>query len=179
MKIYIRAKYPFLVYMLGFFLGILYLNLAASEYILTNGIWGEWFRSCYLDYDLRSFDYLWYIVKVRVLPAGVLAVLGGTKLRKISAYLFIGWIGMSCGLIMTLAVMTLGIKGIILCIVCMLPHYLCYVPAYVMLLIYLLHFPESVWNITKWSSFLLFMTMGIALECIVNPVLLKAFFRIM
>lgn len=55
--------------------------------------------------------------------------------------------------------------------------FLCYIPAYAMLLLYLFRYPVSEWNSTKTLSFVVFLTMGIALECLVNPVLLKMFLR--
>ena len=148
MKIQRRQRYPILIYMLGFFLGIIYLNVASTRYVVDVGIWSEWFRRQYLGYDLKSFDYMWYVAQIRLLPAGGLAILGGTKFRKM-----------------------------ILCVISMLPHFLCYIPAYAMLLLYLFRYPVSEWNSTKTLSFVLFLTMGIALECLVNPVLLKMFLR--
>lgn len=177
MKIHNRQKYPFLVYMLGFFLGIIYLNIASGKYIVDAGIWGEWFKNQYLNYDLKSLDYMWYVAQIRCLPIGGLVILSGTKFRKLAAYLFFLWIGLASGVTLTSAVLALGVKGIILCIVCMFPHFLCYIPACIMLLVYLLRYPESVWNLTKTISFLLFLGMGIALECMVNPVLLKMFLK--
>ena len=92
MKIQRRQRYPILIYMLGFFLGIIYLNVASTRYVVDVGIWSEWFRSQYLGYDLKSFDYMWYVAQIRLLPAGGLAILGGTKFRKIAAYLFLSFI---------------------------------------------------------------------------------------
>ena len=148
MKIQRRQRYPILIYMLGFFLGIIYLNVASTRYVVDVGIWSEWFRSQYLGYDLKSFDYL-----------------------------FLLWAGLASGMILTSALLMLGVKGLILCVISMLPHFLCYIPAYAMLLLYLFRYPVSEWNSTKTLSFVLFLTMGIALECLVNPVLLKMFLR--
>ena len=71
------------------------MNVASTRYVVDVGIWSEWFRSQYLGYDLKSFDYMWYVAQIRLLPAGGLAILGGTKFRKIAAYLFLfmGWTG--------------------------------------------------------------------------------------
>ena len=99
-----------------------------------------------------------------------LAILGGTKSRKIAAYLFLLWAGLASGMILTSALLMLGVKGLILCVISMLPHFLCYIPAYAMLLLYLFRYPVSEWNSTKTLSFVLFLTMGIALECIVENV---------
>lgn len=139
--------------MLGFFLGIIYLNVASTRYVVDVGIWSEWFRSQYLGYDLKSFDYMWYVAQIRLLPAGGLAILGGTKFRKIAAYLFLLWAGLASGMILTSALLMLGVKGLILCVISMLPHFLCYIPAYAMLLLYLFRYPVSEWNSTKTLSF--------------------------
>ncbi len=137
MKIQRRQRYPILIYMLGFFLGIIYLNVASTRYVVDVGIWSEWFRSQYLGYDLKSFDYMWYIAQIRLLPAVGLAILGGTKFRRIAAYLFLLWAGLASGMILTSALLMLGVKGLILCVISMFPHFLCYIPAYAMLLLYL------------------------------------------
>lgn len=177
MKIRGKEKYPILTYMLGFFVGILYLNRASGVYLMDAGIWGEWFRSQYLTYDLKVIDYMWYVAEVRILPAGILALLGRTKLRKVGVYLFLCWMGFASGAIFTSAVLALAVKGLILCIVSIFPHFLCYVPAYTILLVHLLHFSERGWSFTKTISFLLLLMMGIAMECLVNPVLLKIFLK--
>lgn len=123
MKIQRRQRYPILIYMLGFFLGIIYLNVASTRYVVDVGIWSEWFRRQYLGYDLKSFDYMWYVAQIRLLPAGGLAILGGTKFRKIAAYLFLLWAGLASGMILTSALLMLGVKGLILCVISMLPHF--------------------------------------------------------
>ena len=99
------------------------------------------------------------------------------RVKKIAAYLFLLWAGLASGMILTSALLMLGVKGLILCVISMLPHFLCYIPAYAMLLLYLFRYPVSEWNSTKTLSFVLFLTMGIVLECLVNPVLLKMFLR--
>ena len=85
MKIQRRQRYPILIYMLGFFLGIIYLNVASTRSVVDVGICSEWFRSQYLGYDLKSCDYMWYVAQIRLLPAVGLAILGGTKFRRIAA----------------------------------------------------------------------------------------------
>ena len=81
------------------------------------------FRSQYLGYDLKSFDYMWYVAQIRLLPAGGLAILGGTKFRRIAAYLFLLWAGLASGMILTSALLMLGVKGLILCVISMFPHF--------------------------------------------------------
>ena len=48
---------------------------------------------------------MWYVAQIRLLPAGGLAILGGTKFRKIAAYLFLLWAGLASGMILTSALL--------------------------------------------------------------------------
>lgn len=177
MKIQRRQRYPILIYMLGFFSWNHIFECCFDQVCCRCGDLERVVQKPVSWLCLKSFDYMWYVAQIRLLPAGGLAILGGTKFRKIAAYLFLLWAGLASGMILTSALLMLGVKGLILCVISMLPHFLCYIPAYAMLLLYLFRYPVSEWNSTKTLSFVLFLTMGIALECLVNPVLLKMFLR--
>ena len=45
------------------------------------------------------------------------------------------------------------------------------------LLWYFFSYPESRWNLSKTVSFLLFIAVGILLECYVNPVIMQMFLK--
>lgn len=177
MKIRESKRFFILFYMLGFFAGIIYVNVMAGEYIIDTGIWGEFFREQYLQTDIEVGEFLWYVTYIRVWPVICLAVLGGTKLRKAGVWGFVLWTGFSSGLVLTSAVMKLGVKGIILCLISMTPHFLCYIAGYLMLLWFLVEYPGSRWNLTKTVCFVLLIAMGILLECYVNPVIMKMFLK--
>ena len=86
-----------------------------------------------------------------------------------SAGLFIIWTGFSFGLIITAAVLKLKLIGIIFCLASILPHFICYIGGYLMLLLYNMLYPESRWNGTKTFSFIIFLLLGIISECYINP----------
>ena len=177
MKIQENKRWFVLFYMTGFFVGILYANIISRDYIASTGIFNDYFLEQYTQVDIDTVDFLWYVVYVRALPVIFLIAFGCSRFRKAAALAFILWTGFSSGVILTTAVMKLGVKGIILCLICVTPQFLCYVAAYLMLLWFLFVYPKTRWNLTKTVSFLLLMAVGILLECYVNPVIMKLFIR--
>lgn len=166
-----------LVYMAGFLAGILYANLISGDYILNAGILDDFFLEGYIKTDIDMSGYLWYVAYTRLIPVVILAAAGSTKFKKGAVIGFLLWTGFSCGIILAAAVMKMGIKGILLCLLSLFPQCLCYVTAYVMLLWFLYFYPKVRWNISKTICFLLFLLTGIMLECYVNPVVMKIFLQ--
>ena len=157
MRIRENKKHFILFYMLGFFIGIVYANLMSKDYITSMGIFNEFFLSQYMQADVDVAEYIWYVVRIRVAPVAVICALGCTRLRKLVVVLFLLWTGFSSGMIMTSSVLKMGVKGI--------------------LLWYFFSYPESRWNLSKTVSFLLFIAVGILLECYVNPVIMQMFLK--
>lgn len=177
MRIRENKKFFVLFCMLGFLIGIFYANIVSKDYITSMGIFNEFFLNQYIQTEINMGEFAWYVVRVRLMPVILLFALGCTKLRKGIVILFLLWTGFSCGMIMTSAIMKMGIKGIVLCLLALTPQFIFYTAGYVVLLWYLFLYPEAKWNITKTICFLLLMALGIVLECYVNPVLMKIFLK--
>ena len=177
MRIQENGKHFALYYMLGFCAGILYANLFAKDYIISMGILSEYFLNQYSADDIRIAEYLWYVARIRLTPVFILGALGCTKRKKGAAAAFILWTGFSSGLLFTSAVIKMGVKGIILCLIALVPQFLFYIAGYLALLWYLYTYPQIRWNLTKTVIFLLLMAVGILLECYVNPVIMQMFIR--
>ncbi len=177
MRIRENKKHFALYCMLGFFGGILYANLLSKDYITSMGILNEYFLNQYSAEDIRIAEYLWYVARLRLVPVLALGILGGTRIRKEIAAIFLIWTGFCAGLLFTSAVMKMGVKGIILCLIALIPQFVFYVAAYFALLWYLYTYPETRWNLSKTVVCLLLITVGILLECYVNPVLMQMFVR--
>ena len=176
-KIRENKKHFVLFYMAGFFIGVLYANLMSRDYITSIGILDNFFLEQYAQVEINTAEFMWYVAYIRFLPAVLLFALGCTRIRKGIALAYISWTGFSCGMILVAAVMKMGVKGIILCLISLVPHMLCYVAAYLMLLWFLYAYPGIRWNMSKTVCFLLFMLVGIILECYVNPVIMKMFLK--
>lgn len=177
MRIRENKRFLVLFCMLGFFVGIVYANLISEDYVAGMGIFSDFFLEQYIQTEVDAAEYLWYVSRVRMVPALLLCALGCTKFRKAVASGFLLWTGFSAGMIMTSAVLKMGMKGIILCIVALLPHFIFYVAGYMILLWYLFTYPESKWNLSKTVSVLLFTAVGIIMECYVNPVIMQMFLK--
>ena len=156
MKMFRTGKQLLAFFMPGFLLGIIYVNFIAKKYMSETVIF-------------------WYLLRLRVLPLLVLGGLSMTKARRISAALFLVWTGITGGILISDAALNMGIRGSILCVVALLPQFLLYVPAYLVILMYCWMAPGSRWNRQKTVFVVLTMSAGILLELYVNPVLLKIF----
>ncbi len=177
MRIQENGKHFVLCYMLGFCAGILYANLVVKDYIISMGILSEYFLNEYSADDIQTAEYLWYVARIRMTPVLILGALGCTKLRKGIVAAFVLWTGFSSGLLFTSAVIKMGVKGIILCLIALIPQFLFYAAGYLALLWYLYTYPQVRWNLTKTVIFLLLMAVGILLECYVNPVIMQMFIQ--
>ena len=120
-------------------------------------------------------EYLWYLLRIRCVPFFMLSGLALTKLKKVSAGLFLGWTGISVGVLVSLAASNLGMKGCLLCLIGVSPQFLFYIPAYFMILKYCYESEDGRWNRQKTIFVGLMMSLGIITELYVNPVLVKLF----
>ena len=168
-----QSRVVILIYMIGFLLGIVYVNIASGEYITSMGIFNRNFAEQFQKADLEGVQYLGYLLRLRVLPAVILAVIGTTRFRRIGSTIFLVWTGMLCGVYFTCAVMNRGVGGVLLCVAGLLPHMVCYLFAYGILLMTIFFYPKKHWNYEKTIAFCLAICMGIALEYKANPILVK------
>lgn len=175
MKIRENRKYLILFCMLGFMAGIVYANLMSKDYITSMGIFNELFLNQYSQTEIDVTEYIWYVARIRLAPVILIAALGCTRLRKSVVAAALLWTGFSGGMLMTSAVLKMGLKGLILCLVALTPHFVFYIVGYIILLWYLFTYPEGKWNLSKTVSLVLFVAVGILLECYVNPVLMQMF----
>lgn len=168
-----QSRVVILIYMIGFLLGIVYMNMSAGEYISSMGIFNRNFAEQFRKADIKGVQYLGYLVRLRVLPAIILALIGTTRFRRIGSTVFLVWTGILCGVYFTCAVMNHGVSGVLFCVVGLLPHMACYLFAYGILFMTIFFYPKKQWNYEKTIAFCLAICMGIALEYKANPILVK------
>ncbi len=178
MKALHSRKQMLAFFMPGFLLGILYMNLTAQNTFTNPGIFSESFLRQYEAAEVAAGIYLMYLIRVRVFPFLMLVGLSFTRVRKFSAGAFLVWTGFSCGLLLSMAVMEMGIKGILFCVIGVLPQFLLYIPSYMVVLWYCWIYPQNRWNREKTVFVVAAMLAGILLEAYVNPVLVKGALRL-
>ena len=168
MKNYTRLMV--LIYMAGFFCGILYTNLVSKDYVASLGIFSDYFLNQYIQTDLAGSSYIWYLIKVRVAPILGVLLLGATRIRKPAVVAFLIWTGFLFGMGFTSATLQLGVKGIALCVAAFFPQGVFYVAGYAILLIGLYYYPKINWNFQKTIAVFLAICIGVAIECYMSPV---------
>ena len=77
-----QSRVVILIYMIGFLLGIVYMNMSAGEYISSMGIFNRNFAEQFQKTDIKGVQYLGYLVRLRVLPAIILALIGNDTLSQ-------------------------------------------------------------------------------------------------
>ncbi len=179
MKVLHTKKRMFAFFMPGFLAGILYVNLTAGQYMADSSIFSEYFLEQYASVEVTAGEYMFYLIGVRMLPFLVVTGLLFTGIRKGIAMLILVWTGFSGGMLLAMAAFGMGVKGILLCVVGMFPHFLFYIPAYIVLLWYAMTYPQNRWNQQKTVFIILTMIIGIVLEGYVSPTLMKAFLEIL
>lgn len=179
MRIFHSKKQLAAFFMPGFVLGIIYMNFIADKYMAEPGIFNEYFLNQFQTVYIDAKEYIWYLLKVRVLPIVILYALSNTRASKLSAVLYVLWTGITGGILVTSAVDSLGLKGSFLCMTGLFPQFAFYIPAYMILLWYCYNAPGNSWNRQKTIFVILCMAVGIISELYINPVFVKAFLSVL
>ena len=85
--------------------------------------------------DINCGDLFWYCLRTRALPICYIWIFGLTMFGRLTGHLYVTWFGFSTGALLSIATMRFGAKGILLCIAGVLPQYLIYIPAMLVLLL--------------------------------------------
>lgn len=75
------------------------------------------------------------------------------------------------------AIFRMGMKGVLLFIIGIMPQFIFYILAYVVVIWYFYTYPMSRWNYGKTAFLVCMMLFGILTEIYVNPILMKMFVR--
>ena len=116
MRIFHTKKMMFVLFVLGFLIGILYVNLASGQFAADSGVFSDYFLNQYASVTIHTEEYVIYLMGVRLVPFLIMVGLSFTKMRKFSAYIFLVWTGFSGGMLLSMAAYSMGSRGILLCI---------------------------------------------------------------
>lgn len=172
-------KWMLAFFMPGFLLGILYVNFFARQAVSGSLAFSSYFLKQYAEMNISSGEFFSYLLRVRLFPFLLLVGFAFTRMRKSACFLVLAWTGFSGAVVLTTAALRMGIKGILLCVVGMFPHFLCYVPAYMVVLMICRQYPQNQWNHQKAVFIGAAMFAGMLSEIYISPVCLKAFIQIL
>lgn len=127
----------------------------------------------YISVEIIPEKLMWFVIKERLLLVVGVGVLGFAKKKKLVIYGIIGFLGTISGIMIVSAIISFGMKGLLLYIAGMVPHGICYAFAFLIVLLYWNGYPYQKWNPTKSLFVSMLILVGIILEIYVNPVLLK------
>ena len=181
------------LFLMGFFVGILFLNLG-KEILLEEGGLFDPETLTGLKYMVLDQDTVfYYVLKKRGVFLLLLTVLSSTYLGKIVCRAAVTWFGFAFGMMLAALTVRFGLKGQVLAIVWLFPHFLVYVPATIFFMLWCegLHdtiyrkknLPTDEEKFFAWKAvqFLLFaaaMCFGCMLEGYVGSKLLTGYLRI-
>lgn len=123
MKKFHTGKRILTLFMPGFLFGIIYTNFIARQYVAEPEVFSDYFLQQFLQTRIVAQEFIWYVLKVRAIPFAVLLGLAFTKMRKMTASLFAIWTGISGGILLSIAVTELGIRGSIFCLLGIFPQF--------------------------------------------------------
>ena len=95
-----RKKYQLpMLYLIGFGTGILYANFIAKNYITMTGIFHEYFLNQYTQVKIINEDYLWYLLRWRVMPLALAVCVANLGFRRLTAAGILLWTGFASGIL--------------------------------------------------------------------------------
>ncbi len=155
----------------GFFVGVIYTYIVKPETKIFNIEVLSHVKKIQMD----EKHYLFYISKERIGLLLLIIFLGQVHWKRVYAGILTVIIGMTLGSVMCISFIGMGIKGIFLCTVGMIPHVFCYGLVLYILLDY--WFDEKIgrWRMSKTLGIVLFMCLGIVIEVYVSPFLWRIF----
>ena len=159
--------------MVGFFVGIIYENIIAKREIVGLDLFLKSNLQMYLQTNIVVNSYVWYVVKERLILFAWIFVFSCLKWKKIFVVTLLCLSGFFMGTLVVMAVLQLGIGGILLCIAAMLPQGIFYGVAGYVLLVYWYFYPNQRWNQAKSLFVFLMLGVGIVMEIYTNPIIIK------
>ena len=172
---------------IGFLLGIVVGNFLIPETGGEAGIMSAYFLDKFEYMDIEYSSLFVYILEKRMKIYMILVICGVTAFGCVLAYGYTIWLGVSTGAFMSLCILRMGIMGILVGMVSLLPQYLIYVPLYVFLIWRIRENQEVIGSCAGkrekqklWIKYFVVMFVaalvllaGIFLESNVNPFLMK------
>ncbi len=194
MSMKITGRTQFLFFCIGFCLGVLFVNIGKGIWTESTGFFSE--DTLYrMKYMTVSGDALFsYVLGKRLFIVLVLIIACTTYLGIIACRGIVLWYGMSFGILICTVTMRYGMKGMLLAIVSIFPHYILYVPAMLLLLGWCEELYRSIYRrqgdfdihnkrdmlrkATRLLGILVLIVSGCAAEGYVNSALLIKFLQV-
>lgn len=172
---------------IGFLVGIVVGNFLLPQTGGEAGIMSAYFLNKFEYMKIESASLFTFILEKRMKIYIILVIGGVTSFGCLMAYGYTTWLGVSTGAFMSICILRMGMMGILVSLVSLLPQYLIYVPIYIFLIWRIQENQQLFGNCTGkkekqrvWVKYFIIMLVagvvllaGIFLESNVNPFLMK------
>ncbi|MBQ2801803.1 MAG: stage II sporulation protein M [Lachnospiraceae bacterium] len=172
---------------IGFLVGIVVGNFLIPQTGGEAGIMSAYFLNKFEYMKIESASLFTFILEKRMKIYIILVIGGVTSFGCLMAYGYTTWLGVSTGAFMSICILRMGMMGILVSLVSLLPQYLIYVPIYIFLIWRIQENQQLFGNCTGkkekqrvWVKYFIIMLVagvvllaGIFLESNVNPFLMK------
>ncbi len=130
-----RAERPnwALPFFAGLLAGAAFVYLSPDAFLTEPGFLGKSSLDRVGRIELNEGLFFLYVLKKRIGTLWLTAILSTTFAGIVTTYLFVLWTGVCGGVVAAVAVMRYGVKGLLLLAGSMMPHFICYAPAFLML----------------------------------------------
>ena len=122
------------LFCVGLVVGVFLLNVGKDFFLERTGLFDEYtlYQMKYMTID--SHQLFWYVFRKRMIGVLVLLVASTTYLGMVACRGVVLWYGCSAGIFLAALMARYGLKGILLAMVSILPQYILYAPAMLILL---------------------------------------------
>lgn len=175
------------LFCIGFLAGIVIGNFFIPSAGGEAGIMSAYFLDKFEYMEIEYSSLFVYILERRMKVYWLLTILGITGAGCFAAWGYTAWLGISTGAFLSVCILRMGIVGILVGMASLFPHYLIYVPVYVLLMWRISENAEMIKNNTMqhekrkvMGKYFIIMALvslvllvGVILESNVNPYLMK------
>ncbi len=168
----------YIVILLGVIAGALLANTVIDNITDKIGIFNSEFKNAFLNVNLDGTLYLRYILKLRLKEYLCLLLVIFTPVAIAGIYFLVFFVGVSCGLMISVCVMNMGIRGVLIYAVCLIPQYLIYAIAVSFIISYI---EKRQFDMKKTATViiisLVFIILGTLYETYISPWMIKGLFE--
>lgn len=168
----------YIVVLLGVVAGALMANLVIDNITDKIGMFDDEFKNAFMSVSLDGTLYLRYILKLRLKEYLCFLLVLFTPAAIAGIYIFMFFVGISLGLMISVCVMNMGIKGMLIYAICFIPQYIIYAITVFFMVSYI---EKRQINIKKTVIVILisliFLIAGAIYEAYISPFLIRGLFE--
>ncbi len=165
-----------ILFFAGILAGILFVQTLSDDSFA--GIFSEYFLNQYAALEIDGKKLFRYVGGYRCGQYALLVCCGAVSAAPVLMGLFLFFLGMTWGTMISVSTVRLGLKGVLICVAGVIPQILFYLPAFGWFLLWLWNGSSSRKKYLFFAGAgFFFLLFGIVTEVYLNPLLLQQILR--